>query len=168
MKILFLHGLEGGPGGTKASYLRSLNHDVVDPLLPRDDFPGSVAIARTALGVFKPDMVVGSSRGGAVAVALVEHTGPMVLIAPAWKHYAIAPRVTPATVVVHAPADDIVPFADSLDLLRAAPASTACLKPIGDDHRLSDANALAGIGAAIILADWVARRPAVDGAAGTP
>ena len=45
MKILFLHGLESKPGGAKPSMLSSRGHDVIEPALPKDDWPESIKIA---------------------------------------------------------------------------------------------------------------------------
>ena len=70
MKVLFLHGLDSRPGGRKPLFLTGCGLQVVNPLLPRDDFPESVRIAGARLAEDAPDVVVGSSRGGAVAMAL--------------------------------------------------------------------------------------------------
>ena len=60
MNILYLHGLEGSPHGRKATALRDAGHDVAAPLLPKDDFEGSVRAAGEALAGCRPDVVVGS------------------------------------------------------------------------------------------------------------
>ena len=70
MKVLFLHGLESVPGGTKPKHLESLGHQVLNPALLKDNFEESVQIAQKVFDKEKPDVVVGSSRGGAVAMAL--------------------------------------------------------------------------------------------------
>ena len=49
MKIVFLHGLESSPNSTKATYLRSMGHDVVAPHLPKDLWEQSVMEARRAI-----------------------------------------------------------------------------------------------------------------------
>lgn len=68
MKILFLHGWTSTPGGLKPSYLKNHGHAVLNPALPDDDFPAAVAIAQAEFDQHRPDVVVGSSRGGAVAM----------------------------------------------------------------------------------------------------
>ena len=46
-------------------------------------------------------MVVGSSRGGAVAMSLDSGDTPLVLLCPAWKKYRAAKTVKPSTVILH-------------------------------------------------------------------
>ncbi len=88
MKILFLHGLESKPGGSKPKALdAAAGHEVIEPQLSRDDWQGSVDAAKDAYEEHLPAAVVGSSRGGAVAMAAQLPLGKMVLIAPAWKKY---------------------------------------------------------------------------------
>ena len=50
------------------------------------DFRGCVALQRAALDEFRPDVLIGSSFGGAVAVALLNQgdwSGPTLLLAQA-------------------------------------------------------------------------------------
>src|SRR3954454_8734035 len=68
MKILFLHGWQSVPGGVKPTFLARHGHEVVNPKLPDDDFAEAVRIAQAEFDMHQPDVVVGSSRGGAVAV----------------------------------------------------------------------------------------------------
>jgi hypothetical protein len=42
----------------------------------------------------------------------------LVLLCPAWKKYGTARTVKPDTVILHSRADDVVPFADSEELVR--------------------------------------------------
>ena len=91
LKVLFLHGLESKPGGTKAKVLESAGHEVINPRLPRESFRESTRIAQAVIDSEKPDVIVGSSRGGAVAMAVDQKDSKVVLIAPAWK---IFPRVS--------------------------------------------------------------------------
>ena len=80
---------------------------------------------------FHPDVVVASSFGGAVAVSLMSAGWldvPTVLLAPAQGKLASiqgtpAPRLGPKTsgiVVVHAPCDATISFADSFKLVDTA------------------------------------------------
>ncbi len=48
MKILFLHGLESKPGGSKPKALAAAGHEVIEPQLSRDDWQGSVDAAKDA------------------------------------------------------------------------------------------------------------------------
>ena len=68
MKILFLHGWTSVSGGRKPTFLKEHGHDVIKPALPDDDFDESVRIAEAEYKQHQPDVIVGSSRGGAVAV----------------------------------------------------------------------------------------------------
>ena len=68
MKILFLHGWTSVSGGRKPTFLKEHGHDVIKPALPDDDFDEAVRIAEAEYKQHQPDVIVGSSRGGAVAV----------------------------------------------------------------------------------------------------
>jgi hypothetical protein len=70
MKILFLHGWQSVPGGVKPTYLKDHGHEVLNPKLPDDDFDEAVRIAQDEFDRHRPSVVVGSSRGGAVAMSL--------------------------------------------------------------------------------------------------
>jgi hypothetical protein len=93
MKILFLHGWNSVPGGVKPTYLASHGHEVINPKLPDDDFDEAVRIAQAAFDKHQPDVVVGSSRGGAVAMNLRSDGARLVLLCPAWKKWGAARKV---------------------------------------------------------------------------
>jgi hypothetical protein len=59
------------------------------------------------------DVIVGSSRGGAVAMNIDSHDAPLVLLCPAWKNWGTATMLKPGTVIMHSRADDVIRFADS-------------------------------------------------------
>ena len=112
MRVLYIHGLESGPGGRKVQHLRAAGLDVRAPAMPcgrsallrdptawpllllsafgrprrvtRRILERSLRIQRLALsGV---DVVVGSSFGGAIATRLVlegSWRGPTLLLCPA-------------------------------------------------------------------------------------
>jgi hypothetical protein len=65
-------------------------------------------------------VIVGSSRGGAVAMSLDSGSTPPVLLCPAWKRRGTAETVKPGTVILHSEADDVIPFAESRELVRAS------------------------------------------------
>jgi pimeloyl-ACP methyl ester carboxylesterase len=143
MKILFLHGKEGSPRGKKVSFLVGKGYQVVAPDLPKDDWEGSIQHALSCLEVYKPDVIIGSSRGGAVACEL-DVTIPKILIAPAYLKFFSSPRpfVDESTTVLHCLFDDIVDYADSVRLEELY----GCrLIPCGKNHRMSDDNALENI-----------------------
>ena len=67
-------------------------------------------------------------------------TAKLVLLCPAWKKYGTAKVVKPDTVILHSRADDVVPFADSEELVKNG---VARLIEVGTDHRLADPEPLA-------------------------
>lgn len=140
MKILFLHGLESQPGGKKATFLKENGHEVSNPALPKEPFNISVKIAEDVINYEKPDVVVGSSRGGAVAMAANTKDCKVILIAPAWKKFGVSGDLKPGTVVLHSESDDIVPFEDTQELFR----NNTGLEIIAceDNHRMSSEETL--------------------------
>lgn len=143
MKILFLHGWNSTPGGLKPTFLAQHGHEVLNPALPDDDFDEAVRIAQAEFDRHQPDVVVGSSRGGAVAMNINAGETPLVLLCPAWKRWGMATTVKSGTVILHSPADDVVPFADSQELLRNSGLPVSALIVVGNDHRLADPEPLA-------------------------
>ena len=111
------------------------------PPIPDDDFDVAVWIAQVEFDRHRPDVVVGSSRGGAVAMNLKIDV-PLVLLCPAWKHWGMATKVKPGTVILHSKADEVAPFADSQELLRNGGLPESALIVVGDEHRLADAESL--------------------------
>src|SRR3954451_18617648 len=119
MTILFLHGRHSAPGGVKPSFLARHGHEVINPALD-DDFAESVRTARAEFDRHRPDVIVGSSRGGAVAMNLDSGSTPLVLLCPAWRRWGTTTTVKPGTVILHSEADDVIPVAHSRELLRAS------------------------------------------------
>ena len=145
--ILFLHGLESAPGGTKPSFLAECGYKVLNPALPKRSFWESVQLVQEIVDREKPSVIVGSSRGAAVALCV--HTeAKLVLIAPAWKRYArTSSRRTPSSaVIIHSKNDKIISFKDSESL---AASSGATLIAAGASHRMGDQKALVAIAAAV-------------------
>ena len=93
MKILFLHGWTSVPGGLKPTYLEDAGHEVLNPALPDEDFEESLRIAETEYVAHLPDLIVGSSRGGAVAMNMKSDATPLVLLCPAWTKWGSATTV---------------------------------------------------------------------------
>jgi hypothetical protein len=142
MKVLFLHGWQSVPGGVKPTYLAQHGHTVINPKLPDDDFAEAVRIAQAEFDRHQPDVTVGSSRGGAVAMNINCGSAKLVLLCPAWKKWGAATTVKPGTVILHSRADDVVLFAFSEELVRNSGLSASALIEIGTDHRLADAEPL--------------------------
>ena len=62
----------------------------------------------------------------------------LVLLCPAWKKWGTAKTVKPGTVILHSRADDVIPFADSEELVRNSGLPASALIEVGNDHRLAD------------------------------
>lgn len=145
MKILFLHGWGSRPGGVKPSYLRAAGHEVLNPALPDDDFAESVRIAQSEYDRHRPQVIVGSSRGGAVALHVKAPEARLVLLCPAWKRWAAPVRAPAGTILLHAVEDDVVPWADSQELAAVSGLPPGALRIVGHDHRLADPEPLAAL-----------------------
>ena len=143
MKILFLHGWTSVPGGRKPTFLKDHSHEVINPALPDEDFDEAVRIAQAELDQHYPDAVVGSSRGGAVAMNIDCQGTPLVLLCPAWKNWGTAITVKANTTILHSRQDDVVPFDDSLELIKNSGLPASALIEIGSDHRLANPEPLA-------------------------
>jgi hypothetical protein len=138
MNILFLHGWRSVPGGVKPSYLASHGHTVLNPALDDEDFDGAVRTAQAEYDRHRPDVIVGSSRGGAVAMDLDAGSTPLVLLCPAWKRWGTVEWVRPGTVILHSEADDVIPIAESRELVRVSGLPESALVIVGSDHRLAE------------------------------
>lgn len=138
LRLLFLHGWQSRPGGLKPTYLQSQGHTVLNPALDDDDFDAALATAGAALAAGGLDVVVGSSRGGAVAMNLDTGGVPRVLLCPAWRLWGEADRIPPGSVILHSPRDEVVPFEDSRVLVARSGLDTCALWAVGEDHRLAD------------------------------
>jgi hypothetical protein len=149
MKILFLHGWNSTPGGRKPTCLRNHGHEVLNPALPDDDFAAAVAIAQAEYDRHQPDAVVGSSRGGAVAVNIDSGDTPQVLLCPAWKTWGTARTAKQKTTILHSRSDETVPFEDSKEIICNSSLLQSALIEVGRDHRLADPEPLEAMLAAI-------------------
>ncbi|MBN1588395.1 MAG: hypothetical protein JW888_02665 [Pirellulales bacterium] len=162
MKILFLHGWTSTPGGLKPTYLKDHGHEVLNPALPDNDFEAAVNIAQAEYDRAKPDVVVGSSRGGAVAMNLDVGNTPLVLLCPAWRRWGTATKVKSNTAILHSRADEVVPFADSEELVKNSGLDGSALIEVGSEHRLADDDSLKAMldeaGRAYSIAVWI-RKP---------
>ena len=145
MRILFLHGWHSVPGGVKPTYLKDHGHTVINPALPDDDMEQAVRIAQAEFDKHQPQVVVGSSRGGAVAMNINSGEAKLVLLYPAWKKFGSARTVKSGTVILHSRSDDVVPFADSEELVRNIGRPASVLIEVGNDHRLADLEPLAAM-----------------------
>tara|TARA_B100001094_G_C18125857_1_gene769416 strand:+ start:281 stop:763 length:483 start_codon:yes stop_codon:yes gene_type:complete len=160
MKVLFLHGLESKPGGSKAKHLAKAGYKVLNPALPRESFAESVAIAQEVIDNEMPDLVIGSSRGGAVAMSVSTRGAGLILIAPAWKRFVDEDRMkefkvrvdSQNTIILHSDHDDLVLPQDSDYLSESFGVKKVC---VGESHRMSDPEALEAL---LDITKWLAKR----------
>ena len=75
--------------------VKTHGHSVINPALDDDDFAAAARTAQAEYDQHKPDVIVGSSRGGAVAVNMHSGDTPLVLLCPAWKNWGTVTTVKP-------------------------------------------------------------------------
>jgi predicted esterase len=141
LRVQFIHGLEGSPHGTKARVLAE-HFDAVTPAMDTSNFDACVALQREVSSTFRPDVLVGSSFGGAVALELLwqgAHTGPTLLLAQAAFHLGTRRTLPPGArvLLVHGTRDDVVDVEDSRRLAATGAPSHVVLLEVDDDHALS-------------------------------
>jgi pimeloyl-ACP methyl ester carboxylesterase len=131
--VLLLHGWFC-TAARKETYLRSLGFNVVRPKLSDWSFRRAVRSARQAYEQCQPDVIVGSSRGGAVAMNFDSGGTPLVLMCPAFRHFGRVRRVNKPAVIIHGSRDGWLNVSGSRKLRRNSKRAT--LMVVGDNHRL--------------------------------
>ncbi|MDB5336718.1 MAG: hypothetical protein JWN70_2337, partial [Planctomycetaceae bacterium] len=101
--------------------------------------------AQVELDRHRPDVVVGSSRGGAVAMNIDCGDVPLVLLCPAWKRWGTAKMIKAGTVILHSQLDEVILFAESMELINNSRLPAEALIEVGSDHRLADLESLAAM-----------------------
>ena len=142
LKVLFLNAYGVRPGGISPTLLRVHGHTVIEPDLPNYNFARAVTLAQRLFNRHQPDVVVGWSRGGAVAMSINSEHASLILIAPAWKHWGTRSTVKPETAILHSPLDDLVSIEESQELLRNSGLPEGRLVAVGEDHRMTDEAAI--------------------------
>ena len=141
LTVQFAHGLESSPQGDKARYLA--NHfDSVTPTMDTSDFESCVKLQAAELAKRPADVLVGSSFGGAVALALVTralYVGPTLLLAPAHRHYGVDEMIPfgVPVLIVHGTRDAVVAIDGSRALAGTGTVGLVRLVEVDDEHRLS-------------------------------
>lgn len=140
LRVQLAHGLEGSPQGSKSRALGAY-FEAETPAMDTTDFEACVAVHAEALRRFRPHVLVGSSFGGAVVVALLERgdwRGPTLLLAQAARLYDPSVRLPAGVpvILVHAPGDDVVPVDDSRQLAKTGSPELVRLLEPDDDHSL--------------------------------
>lgn len=147
MHIVFSHGQESGPWGTKiramAARAKSLGHSVdsIDYQGVADPGERVDRLKKACSSLDEPCILVGSSMGGHVATAAAESVGALGLFVLAPAYYvegfeALTPKAPPIPIcIVHGWHDDIVPVENSI---RYAKECDATLQLVNGDHRLTN------------------------------
>jgi hypothetical protein len=141
LRVQFAHGLESNPHGSKAQLLGA-HFALCAPAMNTRDFESCVEVHARTLVAFTPDLLMGSSFGGALAVALLARglwRGPTLLLAQAAAHYLPGvglPQDVDVT-LVHGLRDDVVPIAHSRALAKTGTPGRVHLIERDDDHRLT-------------------------------
>ena len=73
----------------------------------------------------------------------------LVLLCPAWKKRGSARTVKPGTVILHSRADEVIPFEQSLELVRSSGLPDSALVEVGTDHRLAEPEPLEALARAV-------------------
>ena len=126
--VMYLHGLEGSPDGTKGRWTRRF-FGAAAPYMPasrenkEESFKNSYAVAKEAIEAHQPDVIVGSSFGGGVLMKLLQNgdwSGNAVMLAPAGVMYGVGDTIPEGShvIIIHAPSDDVVPYSDSELIVR--------------------------------------------------
>lgn len=163
--ILFAHGLETGPVGTKSIALRDAGFAVNAPDCRGKDLASRIEILKAAIAKSaEPPVLVGSSFGGiaGLCAAIAAHAeghvvAGLLLCAPALQvpppPGLVLPLAPPApTEIVHGRGDDVIPIAFSRDYARR---HGVPLHEVDDDHRL----AVAGLPVLLQVARRMADAP---------
>ena len=135
VRAMFLHGMESSPLGTKAMCIAQTCRVCAPCLVPAQT---ELTIDRVcaAMRAFRPHVLVGSSYGGAVLLALLQRNkwrGPTVLLSPAlglsepFVHglpdidelWLPAPATRAPLIVVHGARDDAFPTEHCVQLVHS-------------------------------------------------
>lgn len=140
IKIQFIHGLESSPQGRKAKVLSEVFTTCV-PSMDTNDFMGCIEIHAKAIISFQPDILIGSSFGGAIAVELLRRgdwRGPTLLLAQAAFKFNPDTRLPEGVpiVIVHGSHDQVIDIEDSRALSRTGSPDRVHFIEVDDNHEL--------------------------------
>ena len=152
--IVFAHGLEGSPNGSKIRSLRDSGFEVVAP-----DFQGMVLAERVDLleeicleYASQQPVLAGSSYGGLtaaiIAMRMPDAIRGLLLCAPAL--HLVEPPVDDETVlvapnglktiIIHGLEDDVVPISCSIEYASRSSNEIVAFHQVNDGHRLAESH----------------------------
>ena len=149
-KVMYLHGLEVNANGTKGLYCQ-IQYNAIAPQMPatleslmksrKDCIKRCYEIAKKSVEDHKPDLIIGSSFGGGITMALMQnnvHKGKAILLAPAGVKYGLPTHIPQENqvVIIHDKTDEIVPYQDSV-LIESINDNCALINTDGG-HRLTN------------------------------
>lgn len=141
--MIFLHGLESGPHGTKYHALLTRGEVISPDFQSCPTLEERVVVAEAATRGMTNLCLVGSSFGGLLAAVMFqrypERIGSYLLLAPALhRDEALEIKSAPwPALILHGNRDEIVPFSASLEFSKRF---SIPLIEVDDDHRLSNSN----------------------------
>ena len=119
MMIVFLHGLESGPHGSKYQFLKTLGDVLAPDFRACSSLEERVKVAEEATRGMQDLFLVGSSFGGLLAATLYcrypDRIAGYLLLAPALHlpEAAAIDKVPQVAAIIHGLHDEIVPIAAS-------------------------------------------------------
>lgn len=123
-----------GRKGGKPTLLAQHGDDVINPALPDEDFEQAVRIAQAEFDRHNPQIVGGSSRSGVVAMTIKSGDANLALLCPAWRKFGTERTVRVSIVFLHSRGDNLIPFSDSIELIRNSGLPASALIEVGNDH----------------------------------
>lgn len=132
-KVLFLHGMFA-QNSKKPYLIRSLGFYVESPILSDWSFRKAKQTAQETFERLEPDIVVGSSRGAAVAMNIETKEVPLILLSPAWPIFGSQNKCKSNSIIIHSRYDSLVPLRKSEELSKR---SGCELIIAGNTHRLN-------------------------------
>ena len=142
MKVLFLQGRNPEAARAQTALLSRNGHEVIAPHLTYQGFDRDLKIAQAEFDRIRPDLIVGSARGGALAMNLSSGETRLVLVCPKWRKWGTSTTVKQGTTILHSDRDYEVRIKESEELVQRSGLNPAALIKVGDGHDMDDPKAL--------------------------
>ncbi|RIA98445.1 hypothetical protein C1645_113891 [Glomus cerebriforme] len=140
LKVFYIHGRRSSSQTEKCQFLKKhFNVHAVDM-----DFDADLKLQEEHVKEIQPDVIVGSSYGGAIAITMLQKgtwKGPTILLAQAFVRYQSNPSKLwlpegVAITLIHGTKDKIVDIEGSRLLATKGTPQLVGLIEISDEHRL--------------------------------